>query len=957
MAEGQGNIVLGGDAVGNVIVAGSGNTVTLDVGGIGGDLLNLLTRPPPTKQLRIMPLSVRPPPFPDHLDRDEEAEAILRAAAPGAPVNVYGEEGIGKTYLLTSAASRPGADAARDGVVHLDGREGRRQDLLQQLFEELFECRPPLVQSEAENRRDLRDKELLVFVDSFELERDEAQRLFASAPRCRFIVASVNRTVWEGTPLRLRGLAPADALALVQREMGPLTGAERSAAEAMCAALDHNPLAVRQAASTARDEQIPLAELAAWLDGAPSGRAGHLDATLGAATREEREILSTLAVFGSAPVGTEHLDAILDLRDVAGPLDSLQRRGIVVAHSPRYSLAGVTAAEVESRWGADVESKVERATAHYLRWAAARRRDLPGLMVQSGALLALLRAADRRGRPDHVIALGRALSAPLAWSRRWGQWQEVLESVLAAARRSDDRPGEAWALHQLGTRLVALGDVADGVSLLREALDIRERSLDRTGTETTRHNLEVARRLGAPPTRGGIPTFRLWMAILVLGLASLAGGAYLAAPSDAATLAVTSQGGGTVTSSRGGIDCRTSCKARFRPGTPVTLIATAPRGMVFGGWEGAGCTGSGPCTTMVRDDASVTARFQPMPNARLLTVRVTGGGGTVTSVPSGIDCGRSCTASFADGGLVTLSAAADGTVFAGWRGPGCAALAPCTLTLRSDVTIEAVFQAAGATSALTVQTGGGPGTVTSTPSGILCGASCRGNFAAGTTVTLLAAPDPGAEFTGWRGGGCTGTGTCTVNLGQDTTLEATFKLAAGTTSSTATTATTVTPVPTYVLGVQKQGKGRVVGTPAIDCGSSCRAPLGSGTTVTLTATPDKGSRFAGWQGGGCSGTGHCTVTMTKDQSVTAVFEMPTLTVEVNGPGSVTTSTSGEVTCSTSCKYDFPEGTIVTLRANSGQAYFVAWAGACTGGFPECVLTLSQDMTVSAQFVNINDAPA
>jgi lysophospholipase L1-like esterase len=42
-------------------------------------------------------------------------------------------------------------------------------------------------------------------------------------------------------------------------------------------------------------------------------------------------------------------------------------------------------------------------------------------------------------------------------------------------------------------------------------------------------------------------------------------------------------------------------------------------------------------------------------------------------------------------------------------------------------------------------------------------------------------------------------------------------------------------------------------------------------TVTLHATPSDGSRFAGWKGGGCSGTGRCTVRLDADQSVTATF--------------------------------------------------------------------------------------
>ena len=65
--------------------------------------------------------------------------------------------------------------------------------------------------------------------------------------------------------------------------------------------------------------------------------------------------------------------------------------------------------------------------------------------------------------------------------------------------------------------------------------------------------------------------------------------------------------------------------------------------------------------------------------------------------------------------------------------------------------------------------GGGSGTVTASPSGFACGANCF-DFDGGTSVTLTASADPGSVFAGWSGGGCSGTGACTVNT--DATIAA-----------------------------------------------------------------------------------------------------------------------------------------------------------------------------------------
>ena len=72
--------------------------------------------------------------------------------------------------------------------------------------------------------------------------------------------------------------------------------------------------------------------------------------------------------------------------------------------------------------------------------------------------------------------------------------------------------------------------------------------------------------------------------------------------------------------------------------------------------------------------------------------------------------------------------------------------------------------------------GNGSGTVTSSPAGINCGADCSEQYSSGTVVTLTATPNTGSSFAGWSGGGCTGTGTCTLSMNADTTVTATFNL-------------------------------------------------------------------------------------------------------------------------------------------------------------------------------------
>ncbi|MGE5306679.1 MAG: InlB B-repeat-containing protein [Alphaproteobacteria bacterium] len=91
-----------------------------------------------------------------------------------------------------------------------------------------------------------------------------------------------------------------------------------------------------------------------------------------------------------------------------------------------------------------------------------------------------------------------------------------------------------------------------------------------------------------------------------------------------------------------------------------------------------------------------------------------------------------------------------------------------------------------------------------------------------------------------------------------------------------------------ILNVSRKGPGTgTITAPGIICGTDCTETYATGTLVTLIATPAAGTRFTGWRGARCVGTGPCTVRMDKDTVVAAVFgDVFTLNAKKVGEGVV-----------------------------------------------------------------------
>jgi hypothetical protein len=74
--------------------------------------------------------------------------------------------------------------------------------------------------------------------------------------------------------------------------------------------------------------------------------------------------------------------------------------------------------------------------------------------------------------------------------------------------------------------------------------------------------------------------------------------------------------------------------------------------------------------------------------------------------------------------------------------------------------------------------GEGAGSVVSSSAPIVCDSACSYRLEVGELVTLSAQAAAGSTFTGWAGGGCSGTGPCQLTLNTDATVVANFAAAA-----------------------------------------------------------------------------------------------------------------------------------------------------------------------------------
>lgn len=271
--------------------------------------------------------------------------------------------------------------------------------------------------------------------------------------------------------------------------------------------------------------------------------------------------------------------------------------------------------------------------------------------------------------------------------------------------------------------------------------------------------------------------------------------------------------------------------------------------------------------------------------------------------------------------------------------------------------------------ALTINggSGGGTGSIRSTPTGIDCrvvGASisgtCSFSFSSDAAVTLTSSAEAGSVFTAW-GDACAPSSigpTCQVQMSQARIASARFSALRRVVVTTSTGG---------------DGRGRVTGASGLDCriaagaiSGTCLVDVPEGAPFQLSATgeplPGGGTLqfFAGW-GGDCAGATGSTCIVTPGSSnlaATARFvDAQAISVSIGGVGGGMVTGGSTIACvranganTGACGESATFGTSITLTAiPDANSSFGGWSGACSGQSTTCTTTLTQSRSAVATF--------
>jgi hypothetical protein len=277
------------------------------------------------------------------------------------------------------------------------------------------------------------------------------------------------------------------------------------------------------------------------------------------------------------------------------------------------------------------------------------------------------------------------------------------------------------------------------------------------------------------------------------------------------TIATTGSGSGTVTPSSGSYAC----------GGTINLTATPSSGSNFGGWSGAGYTGTSSSASFTLTGTTTETASFVTGTICTISTSVTGSG-SITLYPSGgsYTCGTAVTA--------TAVPAADWS-FSGFSGALSGSTNPQQIVTDASTTSVSLAAAFTQTSFPVNVTTVGPGTVNISANQT---ANADGTYPAGTQVTLTGTPSTGAYLVGYTGDLTSPSNPATVTVNSTLNITATFAYPTITKDSVS-------------YGVSTSPSSVLTWTHTLGTGTSRAVVIAVGTSDSAVSSPDANAVVTG----------------------------------------------------------------------------------------------------------------
>lgn len=518
------NIRVEGNVEGSIVVGDNNFVVNANY----GTLIYKQAAP----QVRLRSFAPQPPRAPrGFVNRAAELAKLEDWIASNEIVLIHAPDGMGKSALLRQAARGEAARAMPSGVILLEppGFECQSlgaDDVIQQLFDALFESAPPLKVDATTARTYLSNTRPLVVLDEVPLPPMLQRSLPDLIPQGAFLLSADLPVGGDFQRLPLGPLPRDEAVHLLSERAGVAPG---ETLKFICGLLEDISLAVTIIGNLMRETGMTPEETLDALGNIPVGGMDPFTIALDRAYTlvfnklgdAERKVLSAAALTPGVSMSPDWFSVVLGANADAA-IERLKSLGLLYANSPRLRLPPGFRLAVRRRSLLNEEAIFPKLVA-YLREGAKRGGEF--MVDELGNFLGALDWAARTGRSADVIALTRTLAPVLCLRGLWNVWGQVLDVALDAATRLGDRAAESWALHENGARLAGEGNFSQAHELFRRALKLRQKLGDEAGAAYTRHNLEVLFPVTQPvrPSSG----FPLAGKILLVLLGLLLGGVIL----------------------------------------------------------------------------------------------------------------------------------------------------------------------------------------------------------------------------------------------------------------------------------------------------------------------------------------------------------------------------------------------------------------------------------------------